>query len=290
MSGSSGAIDVPVYIPSRGEHLGAVVTVPADRPDATLGVVLVAGRARDRTHRNATWVSTAHALAREGMYAVRLDYPGVGHSTGEPAVFSLEDPPTWAVEDACSFLMRNTPVTAVLLAGSCFGGRLVLQAAPAVPGVVAVAAAAIPVSTRKPSWQRRLRRAVLGRRGRPADDPASRMRLRQHREGNPAAGRHPSRPLRRALRSAARSGIRLYFLFGEDDFTYSEFRSALPRLSLPTTAYELEVVPGAIHAFASVGTQRLLNERVVRWARTIGDVLDPWPPRGAVPSRAASQG
>lgn len=263
------AVDVPVYIPSRGEHLGAVVTVPADRPDASVGVVLVAGRARDRTHRNGTWVATAHALAEAGMYALRLDYPGVGHSTGEPAVFSLEDPPTWAVQDACSFLVRNTPVRRVLLAGSCFGGRLVLQAAPLIPEVAGVAAAAIPAASRKPSWKRQVRRAVLGRRRPAGNGLPSSMQLRQHREGNPAAGRHPSRALTRALRAAAANGARLYFLYGEDDFTYREFVAALPRLRLPSTAYQLEVVPGAIHAFASAETQGLLRDRVVRWATAV---------------------
>lgn len=261
------AVDVPVYIPSRGEQLGAVVTVPAGRPDAWVGVVLVAGRARDRTHRNGTWVATAHALAEAGIYTLRLDYPGVGHSTGEPAVFSLEDPPTWAIEDACSFLVTNTPVRRVLLVGSCFGGRLVLQAAPRVPEVAGVAVAAIPAASRKPSWKRQVRRAVLGRRRREGDGLPSSMQLRQHREGNPAAGRHASRALALALRAAVRSGTHLYFLYGEDDFTYREFLAALPRLRLPPAAYRLEVVPGAIHAFASAETQGLLRDRVVRWAR-----------------------
>ncbi|HEX2031222.1 MAG TPA: alpha/beta hydrolase, partial [Actinomycetota bacterium] len=274
---SPAAVDVPVYIPSRGEHLGAVVTVPAGRPEASVGVILAAGRARDRTHRNGTWVATAHALAEAGIYALRLDYPGVGHSTGEPAVFSLEEPPTWAVRDAAAFLVGNTPVRRVLLAGSCFGGRLVLQSAPLIPEVAGVAAAAIPAATRRPSWKRQVRRAVLGRRRPKGDGLPSSMRLRQHREGNAAAGRQPSRELIRALRAAVRRGTRLYFLYGEQDFTYHEFVGALPHMRLPAGAYEIEVVPGAIHAFASAETQGLLRDRVVRWARAVAAEPGPAP-------------
>ena len=273
MSGPT-PVDVPVYIPSRGEHLGAVVTVPAHRPEATIGVVLTAGRARDRTHRNATWVSTAHELAREGMYVLRLDYPGVGHSTGDPAIFSLEDPPVWAVEDACAFFTRNTPVTGVVLAGSCFGGRLVLHAAPRVPGVVGVVAAAIPVASRTPSLRRRIRRSVLRRRHRTGRGPRSGMRLRQQREGGPAASRHPSRALIKAFRGMARRGIRVNLLFGEEDFMYREFLAARPRLESPPSLLEVRVVPGAIHAFASADTQRVLREQVVWWARAVAESLN----------------
>lgn len=264
--------EVPVYIPGRAEHLGAVVTVPADASSRT-AVILMAGRARDRTHRNGMWVKAARALAERGFYVARLDYPGVGNSTGPPQVFGLEDPPAWAIEDTCRFLGEHTPVDRVLLVATCFGGRLALHAAPGIPEVRAVAIVAAPTISRNPTLWSRIRRRVLRALG---FRPSRRMVpsvARQQREGNVAQGSRVSRAFARALRRYLRRG-RILFLYGEDDFTYDELRFALGRVRVPRDRYEVEVVPGEIHTFSSVPVQDLTVERVVAWCSRIAAEIE----------------
>lgn len=258
-------LEVPLYIPSRGERLGAVLTVPPD-PSSSVGVVLMAGRARDRAHRNGMLVRAAQALAAGGMYALRLDYPGVGNSTGEPRVFPLEETPAWAVQDACRFFLERTPVRRILLAGTCYGSRLVLDAAPRIPEVDAVAMVSAPIYARNPTWKKRVRVSLLRLVGRKPSGLKRRLNIaQQRREGNLAAERRVSPAFARSLREFLRRG-RVYFLYGEEDFTYREFRHALKRLRPPAGRYEVELVPGAIHTFQTVETQDLTVAKVVEWA------------------------
>src|SRR5687767_12729787 len=98
--------EIPVAVPSRAGHLGAVVSVPADAK-AAVGVVLTSGRARGRTHRNGMWIRLSDALASNGYFVLRLDYPGVGNSSGPPRVLGLDEPPIWAIEDACRFFAEQ---------------------------------------------------------------------------------------------------------------------------------------------------------------------------------------
>lgn len=269
--------EIPLYVPSRGESLGAVLSVPED-PAGGVCVVLATGRARDRAHRNGMWVRAARELAARGIYTLRLDYPGVGNSTGPPRVFPLEDSPAWAVEDACRFLMEHTPVRRILLVGTCYGSRLMLDAAVRVPEVEAVGFVSGPIYTRTPSWKKRTRVTLvrlIGRQpsGRKRENVIARRKgpgneAQQRREGNQAAERRVSPVFARSLRAFLRRG-RVYFLYGEEDFTYREFRHALKRLNPPRDRIEVDVVPGIIHTFQTLETQDLTIDRVVAWcART----------------------
>jgi pimeloyl-ACP methyl ester carboxylesterase len=258
------ATEVPLYIPSRGERLGAVVSVPNHAPRSALGVVLIAGRARDRAHRNGMWVQVADALAARGMYALRLDYPGVGNSSGAPTVFDLEQPPGWAVEDACDLLLRETTVQRIALVGTCFGGRVVLEAASRIPAVRAVAVVSAPTHARTRTRRLRLRiklARALGRQG-PEQGPA-RAALQRREGGLPLEDRVSpgfARDVRRTLERAP-----VYFLYAERDFAWAELRFALDRLQLPPERYELDLVPGEMHTFRSLAVQRLAAERIVEW-------------------------
>jgi pimeloyl-ACP methyl ester carboxylesterase len=275
---TEGPAEVPVYIPSRAEHLGGVVTVPDD-PQAATAVVLMAGRARDRAHRNGMWVKAAHELARLGMYALRLDYPGVGNSTGRPQIFPLESPPVWAVQDACRFLLEQTPARRILLVATCYGGRLVLDAAPTIPEVEGVAIVASPTFVRIPTLRRRIRNRLREALGRPDGPPAGvvssgRNRIEQQREQNLALERRVSPAFTKALRRFVRRG-RVYFLYGDRDFLYEEIRFALDRIRPPADRVELEIVPGDIHVFRTVAVQDLTVEKVVGWcARIAGSTLE----------------
>lgn len=258
-------LEVPLYIPSRDESLGAVLSLPAD-PSSSVGVVLMAGRARDRAHRNGMLVRAAQALAARGMYALRLDYPGVGNSTGPPRVFPLEETPAWAVEDACRFLLERTPVRRFLLAGTCYGSRLVLDAATRIPQVEAVAMVSGPIYARNPTWKKRVRVSLLRLVGRTPSGRKRRLNIaQQRREGNLATERRVSPVFARSFREFLRRGW-VYFLYGEEDFTYHEFRHAVRRLRPPADRYEVELVPGAIHTFQTVESQELTVSKLAAWA------------------------
>jgi pimeloyl-ACP methyl ester carboxylesterase len=259
--------EVPIYVPSRGEHLGAVVTIPHDER-SPFGVVLISGRARDRAHRNGMWVKAARILGSDGFYAVRLDYPGVGNSTGPPQVFDLERPPVWAIRDVCRFLLEETPVRRILLVGSCFGGRVALQAAPGIHEVEGVAVVAAPAFARAPTVRSRVRRLIKRVVGRVNVIPESSAgnRAQQAREVGPPVERRVSPAFASATRRFLRRG-RLYFLYGREDFVYDEVRFALDRLRLPQGAWELAVIPGLVHSFQSTETQDRTVVSVTAWCR-----------------------
>ncbi len=257
-------LEVPVYVDSRGERLGAVVTVPRDG-GSTLGVVLLASRARDRAHRNGMWVKAARTLAGDGLYVLRLDYPGVGNSTGSPRMFGMEDMPSWAVDDACAFLIDHTPVRRILLAGTCYGARVVLDAAPRIPTVDGVAMIVGPIM-RPLSSRTKLRfrlAGLIGRRAR-GKDPAAEA-------GRPAPGARAQRRridpafVRTLKRYLARG--RVYFLYGDRDVYWEELRFTLQRLRLTEDRHEVDLVPGEIDSFRSIDMQAIARDRLVAWCR-----------------------
>jgi len=266
---SRAPVEVPVYISTAGEGVAGVVTVPGE-PDAQVGVILMAGRARDRTHRNGMWVEAARELAERGMYALRLDYPGVGNSTGDPVVFDLERPPTFAVQAAARFLLEHTPVRRVILAATCFGGRVVLDAAPEIPEVDAVAVIASPVYARGATVRTRLRSLVRRARRRTPQVVESSMgnRAQQQREVGPPVEQRVSPAFARALTGFLRRGT-VYFLYAENDFVTDELRFALEQLRPDASRYRLDVLPGDLHSFRSLDAQRTTIDLVVSWCERV---------------------
>jgi pimeloyl-ACP methyl ester carboxylesterase len=235
--------------------------------------VLLASRARDRAHRNGLWVKTARTLASDSLYVLRLDYPGVGNSTGSPTLFGQKDMPSWAVDDACRFLLDRTPVRRILLVGTCYGGRVVLDTASRLPEVAAAALVVAPVLRPLSSKGRiRLKAARLfGRGARPRADldgarSAGTASMSDRRIDPVFAG---------ALRRFLARG-RVCFLYGEQDHYWQELRFALDRLSLPSDRYEVDLVPGEIDSFRSIAMQSLTHERLAAWCRrTVEALQDP---------------
>lgn len=263
--------EVPVFIPGRREALGAVVTIPPGAAEAEVGVVLMSGRARPRAHTNGLWVRIAAALAERGMYVLRLDYPGVGNSSGPRQIFDLERPPSWAIEDACRFLIETTPVRRLLLVGSCFGGRVVLDAAPRIPEVAAVAVSAAPAYTRTSSLQGAVKRRLRRLFRRPEPVLYRGAAGQQRREGGLAIEHRVSRGFARGVARCLDRG-RVYFLYGQGDFVTEELEFALERLDLPRERMEVDLVPWPLHSFRSLPVQELAEERLVDWCVRAGAV------------------
>jgi alpha/beta superfamily hydrolase len=120
--------EFPVFIPMGEEHLCAVVCAP-ESGGADIGVVLLTGSNYTRTHRNRMWVKAAREFADAGVPSIRLDYHGVGDSTGSGAVFNLEAPFYEDALAAADFLIRSTGVSKLAFVATCFGGRTAMGAA-----------------------------------------------------------------------------------------------------------------------------------------------------------------
>src|SRR5206468_3179120 len=73
--------EFPVFVPSRGERIGAVIAVP-DADPRGLVLLMPGGGGAPRAHRYAMYTKVARGLAERGIASVRMDWRGVGDSTG----------------------------------------------------------------------------------------------------------------------------------------------------------------------------------------------------------------
>jgi pimeloyl-ACP methyl ester carboxylesterase len=209
------------------------------------------------------------------MYVLRLDYPGVGHSSGDPHIFDLEPPPAWPMEAACRFLLDETPVRRLILAGSCFGARIALSVAAEMDRVVSVAMVAPPILFRGPSRARRWLWSAGRVLGPLLPDRATEDLTRQRFHENAPTERRVSPSFAAAI-GPVLARCPVYFLCGTDDVEWEELRFALDELDLPEDRYELEVVPGILHAFRSVEVQDLTIDRLAAWcSRALADGVAP---------------
>jgi pimeloyl-ACP methyl ester carboxylesterase len=122
----AGVREYPVFIPAEEAFLGAVVTVPPDEPTGL--VVLLTGIGAPRSHRFQMWTRVARRLADRGIASIRLDYGGMGDSTGA----ALEWTEGWErvlsvqVLTATRQQMRILGVDRVAAVGNCGGAWLSL--------------------------------------------------------------------------------------------------------------------------------------------------------------------
>lgn len=119
--------ELPVFVPVGDEHLAAIVTLPGGEPRGLIAL-LQGGGGAPRSHQGAMWKIAARLVAERGLAVVRLDWQGVGDSTGHVAM-DLRRP---AVEDAAAvveFARRATGTEHVGLAGNCYGARTAIGVA-----------------------------------------------------------------------------------------------------------------------------------------------------------------
>jgi hypothetical protein len=151
--------EFPVFIPFGDDHLCAIVCAPKVANGIDVGAVLLTGGNYTRTHRNRMWVKTARALAAEGIPSIRLDYHGIGDSTGS-ALFELEVPFDADAVCAAEFLQKSTGVTHLALAATCFGGRGAMAAAAQLPNAISATIFPVPLVVPNDTKSVRLRQRV----------------------------------------------------------------------------------------------------------------------------------
>jgi len=113
------------------ERIASIIALPQGAPRALVGL-LQGGGGAPKSHRHALWRRTAEGLAAEGLASVRLDWLGVGDSTGE-AHFGFNQLPIDQALTVMRFAQEAVGVDTVGLAGNCMGARVSLQVAGQIP-------------------------------------------------------------------------------------------------------------------------------------------------------------
>jgi alpha/beta superfamily hydrolase len=123
--------EYPVFIPRGDEHLSAVITIPDADPR---GVVLLqpGGGGAPHSHRTAMYTKIARGLAARGIASVRLDWKGVGDSTGTVA-YSFKALPVGDAVAVGRFAMDALGTHVFGMAGNCGGARIALGSIPQIP-------------------------------------------------------------------------------------------------------------------------------------------------------------
>jgi pimeloyl-ACP methyl ester carboxylesterase len=134
----SDARDVPLFVPYGDEHVAAVLTLPDGDPRGLVLLLQLFGVGR--SHKNGLWTRTSRSLARRGLASVRIDYLGLGDSTGGvlPVVGwdNLAVGECLAVTEVAADLIG---VESIAVAGNCYGARTALAFAARLWTCVAVA-------------------------------------------------------------------------------------------------------------------------------------------------------
>ncbi|MGH9247615.1 MAG: alpha/beta hydrolase [Acidimicrobiales bacterium] len=286
----------PVYFPA-GDHdlFGIVTSPPGDR--LGLGAVLLSGASwTPSPGRNRIWVRLARGLADAGIHAIRIDYQGVGESSGELLRYRMADPLADNVLSAVECL-RERGVSDVVLLGTCYGGRAALAAATEITGLRGVAAYASPlrdyemkdrITSLPGSWY--MQRAARWRTIKGLLDPEKRQTYRT------AARRKLGRVVRGAKRRDGRGGngfewtspfvlaqlrelvdrrVPVLLVFGEDDDMYLEYRQGRsgPLGDLVRSAGDLltvQVEPGKVHGLRTNTVQERVIAVTIEWLAAIG--------------------
>jgi alpha/beta superfamily hydrolase len=256
----------PVFVPHGDEHIGAVVTLPDGEPRGL--VLLLTGTGAPRSHRFQMWTRTARALAEVGLATVRMDYLGLGDSTGEIEQIPLDGAGREEALNVLRFAQRAVGVRYVGVAGNCSGSQVALEIAAEVPECVG--AACLLTRILEPSGvnrvvigARRLRVAAIVRSHRFLSRLAEPLRGRR--------GRFASQ-VERALVSAL-SHARLLFVYTrEDTDSYDEKGMAKLEDVVRGLAHErrerfqLRVVDGGPMAgFESLEIQDTALSTIVEW-------------------------
>jgi pimeloyl-ACP methyl ester carboxylesterase len=132
---------IPFFAPYRDGHVAAVLTLPDEPPRGLIITLTPSGLYQ--VIGSKFCARTAARVAEDGLAAVRLDYAGVGDSTGLVSAWRITDVDE-VVEQARAALdvaMRATGLTRFAAAGTCYGSQVALRLLedPSCVGVVCLA-------------------------------------------------------------------------------------------------------------------------------------------------------
>jgi alpha/beta superfamily hydrolase len=283
--------ELPTFIPTGQGDLFAILTRPTMAPRNCVVILLQGGSWVPSSGRNRLWVRLARTLSGLGFHAVRLDYHGVGESSGKVDNYRLYSPFDDDVLSVVDWLEREHGLRDVVLMGTCFGARTALAAARRINGVRGIALFPPPVRDFDMGdqfisypWTWLLRRGI--RRLPRIFDPkvhraGTRLIVRKLRrslsvtsKGSRAEG-HLSRSgvsvrFLADMESAVTRHIPLLILFGEEDQFYEDFRGGLKGplgslLERAESSLDTEVLEGKLHGFTQISAQERLVSILRDW-------------------------
>jgi pimeloyl-ACP methyl ester carboxylesterase len=117
--------EFPIFVDHEGERLAAIVSVPDEDPTRGL-VVLLPGTGLYDVIGSRLCVRSARRLAGMGFASVRLDYGGIGDSTGSVPTWSLADTAgaTEQVRSVLGVVRRALGAGQFAIVGTCYGTRI----------------------------------------------------------------------------------------------------------------------------------------------------------------------
>jgi alpha/beta superfamily hydrolase len=274
------ADETPGWFPVEGQDLFGIITRPVVEPKGVAAVLLSGGAWTPSPGRNRLWVRLARQLAGQGFHGLRLDYHGVGESTGQIGTYLLGEPFVGDVEGLCGWA-RDQGVDEFVLLGSCFGARTALATAQELEGARGVALFPLPVRdfamgdkmaslplsvlARKAlrprtlagwfrSARRRSYRRLLSKKWR-------RARARRREEGDLNRFQWVSPLVQRQLEDLVDREIPALLVFGEEDAFYEDFQRGRREgrlgdlLDRAGDLVEVALVPGKTHGLGSTAVQ-----------------------------------
>jgi pimeloyl-ACP methyl ester carboxylesterase len=283
--GGGAVREFPVFVLFRREHLATVFTVPDESPRGL--VLLLTGAGAARSHRFQMWTRTARELARHGLASARLDYEGMGDSTGDVSDWNWSIVPELqeqarAVAQAG---VRTLGVDRVGVAGNCLGSLLTLYLAAAMPECIGSVGILTPLFEVN---------ALTGVRRR-----VRRWKVASMVKSNPLGRKLLVRPVRR-LEGKFNRGVSdrfsraldhgpMLFMYGDRDDSWSKRVQArldemLERVPKDRRErFELKVLPGVeLSGFESAELQQLTIDTVVTFMTRCFDRISA-PPKAAAP-------
>lgn len=255
----------PVFVPFGAEHLAAVIT----SPEAPRGLVMLlqGGGGQSRSHRNRSWIRTARGLAERGIASVRMDYPGLGDSTGEPR-FDVESPPVEAATAVASVALDALGVRTFAAVGNCIGIPTALEMAVRMDSCETVVCI-VPIALH-PMMQegRTVRRAQATRHALGRRIPTLRRAIRRARRN--AIGRsRPASGFRPEMATILGSGS-ILIQHGGSQESWRQLRTQADRLraevgSEAAERFVLEALPTEGSGFRELQIQDAMIASTVDW-------------------------
>jgi pimeloyl-ACP methyl ester carboxylesterase len=256
-----------VFVPYRDQHLAAAISVPDDEPAGL--VALFTGTGAPRSHRYQLWTRVARRLAEEGGLAtVRMDYLGIGDSTGLLRRVVMRQPRVDEAGAVVRFATEALQVNRLAMVGHCSGSLVALGLAAETPETVATLC--ILPRLLEPSA---VNRAVINaRRSRLARFVRSRPTLdRLARRVRGRKGKGATSLMEPVVRTLQRG--RLLFLYSEQDSDAWNERSRQHleqmRGGLSETLrsrLELRILPeGPLAGYEAVSIQETIIDAIAGW-------------------------
>ena len=280
--------EYPVFVPVGDHHTAAIVTIPESDPRGVV-VFTTGGGGALRSQRFRLWTRAARGLAEQGVASVRMEYPGVGDSTGTHRTgLAWEKLPVEDVVAVAEFAMSVVGTDHLGLCGNCAGARASIRAADSLPTCKSLALFWLkPLTSTDRSTQKGLRPVVRVLRRAPG--PVRRVLARAYwrRQSRGSLGAGVADTLRRAAVGRDLLLIETQSaLAGQIPAVMKELQGSADGNRIELRRFEST----SMQAFQSLSEQEITVSAVIEWFGASFQDGAPTRRGNLEPSRSAPQG